>query len=178
MSNVSKLALGFAVIAATVCASPLALAAEKGAAAPTKSVALKNAAKNDIVDTAVSAGSFQTLATALKAAGLVETLKGEGPFTVFAPTDEAFAKLPAGTVEALLKDKDKLTAILTYHVVAGKVKAADVVKLRSAKTVQGKSVAIDATSGVKVNDAKVVKADIDCSNGVIHVIDTVLLPKE
>ncbi|MEI6340276.1 MAG: fasciclin domain-containing protein [Verrucomicrobiota bacterium] len=141
-----------------------------------KTVAYK-AATSDIVDTAVAAGSFKTLAAALKAAGLVETLKGDGPFTVFAPTDEAFAKLPPGTVEALLKDKDKLTAILTYHVVSGKVKAGDVVKLKSAKTLNGKSVAVDATSGVKINDAKVVKADIDCSNGVIHVIDTVLLPK-
>jgi len=131
----------------------------------------------DIVDTAVKAGSFKTLATALEAAGLVKTLKGDGPFTVFAPTDEAFAKLPKGTVEALLKDKEKLTAVLTYHVVSGKVKAADVVKLRTAKTVQGQSVKIDATEGVKIDNAKVVKADIDCTNGVIHVIDTVLLPK-
>ena len=125
-------------------------------------------------------GSFKTLATALKAAGLVETLKGKGPFTVFAPTDEAFAKLPAGTVETLLKpeNKAKLAGILTYHVVSGNVKADDVVNLKSAKTVQGQTVAIDATDGVKINDAKVVKADIDCSNGVIHVIDTVLLPKE
>ncbi|MGD9633152.1 MAG: fasciclin domain-containing protein [Pirellulales bacterium] len=133
-----------------------------------------------MVDTAVNAGSFKTLATALKAAGLVETLKGKGPFTVFAPTDEAFAKLPAGTVETLLKpeNKAKLAGILTYHVVSGNVKADDVVNLKSAKTVQGQTVAIDATDGVKINDAKVVKADIDCSNGVIHVIDTVLLPKE
>jgi uncharacterized surface protein with fasciclin (FAS1) repeats len=134
----------------------------------------------DIVDTAVKAGSFKTLAAALKAAGLVETLKGKGPFTVFAPTDEAFAKLPAGTVETLLKpeNKDKLVAILTYHVVAGNVKAADVVKLKSAETVLGQTVAIDAKDGVKINNAKVVKADIACGNGVIHVIDTVLLPKE
>ena len=106
--------------------------------------------------------------------------EGQRTFTVFAPTDEAFAKLPAGTVETLLKpeNKDKLAAILTYHVVSGNVKAADVVKLKSAKTVQGQTVAIDATDGVKINDAKVVKADIDCGNGVIHVIDTVLLPKE
>ncbi len=138
----------------------------------------KNAAQMDIVDTAVAAGSFKTLAAALQAAGLVDTLKGDGPFTVFAPTDAAFAKLPKGTVEALLKDKAKLTAILTYHVVPGTVKAADVVKLDTAKTVQGQTVSIDATDGVKINDAKVVKADIDCSNGVIHVIDTVLLPKE
>ncbi len=134
-------------------------------------------AKTDIVDTAVAAGSFKTLATALQAAGLVETLKGAGPFTVFAPTDEAFAKLPKGTVEALLKDKAKLTAILTYHVVAGNVMAKDVVKLKSAKTVQGGSVMIDTAAGVKVDEAHVVKTDIACSNGVIHVIDTVLMPK-
>jgi uncharacterized surface protein with fasciclin (FAS1) repeats len=132
----------------------------------------------DIVDTAVAAGSFETLVTAVKAAGLVETLKGEGPFTVFAPTDEAFAKLPEGTIEALLQDKDKLRAILTYHVVAGKVMAADVVKLSSAKTVQGQEVAIKAGSeGVMVDNAKVIKTDIETSNGVIHVIDTVILPK-
>jgi uncharacterized surface protein with fasciclin (FAS1) repeats len=134
----------------------------------------------DIVETAVSAGSFKTLAAALQAAGLVDTLKGKGPFTVFAPTDEAFAKLPEGTVETLLKpeNKAKLTAILTYHVVPGSVKAADVVKLTSAKTVQGQSVMIDAKDGVKINNANVIKADIETSNGVIHVIDTVLLPKE
>jgi uncharacterized surface protein with fasciclin (FAS1) repeats len=143
-------------------------------------VLLPKEAPMDIVDTAVKAGSFKTLAAALKAAGLVDTLKGKGPFTVFAPTDEAFAKLPAGTVETLLKpeNKDKLVAILTYHVVAGNVKAADVVKLKSAETLLGQTVAIDATDGVKVNNAKVVKADIDCGNGVIHVIDTVLLPRE
>ena len=133
--------------------------------------------QKDIVDTAVAAGNFTTLAKALQAAGLVETLKGPGPFTVFAPTDAAFAKLPAGTVEALLKDKAKLTSVLTYHVVAGKVMAADVVKLKEAKTLQGQSVAIDASKGVKINGATVVKADIACSNGVIHVIDTVLLPR-
>ena len=134
-------------------------------------------APKDIVDTAVAAGSFKTLAKALTAAGLIDTLKGTGPFTVFAPTDEAFAKLPAGTLDALLKDKAKLTAVLTYHVVAGKVMAADVVKLKSAKTVQGGSVTIDTTKGVKVDAANVVKTDIACSNGVIHVIDTVILPK-
>ena len=135
----------------------------------------------DIVDTAVSAGSFKTLVAAVKAAGLVETLKGDGPFTVFAPTDEAFAKLPKGTVETLLKpeNKDKLVSILTYHVVAGKVKAADVVKLTEAKTVQGQKVGIKVSDdGVMVDNAKVVKTDIDCSNGVIHVIDSVILPKE
>jgi len=131
----------------------------------------------DIVDTAVAAGSFTTLAKALQAAGLIETLKGKGPFTVFAPTDEAFAKLPAGTLEALLKDKAKLTAILTYHVVAGKVMAADVVKLKEAKSLQGQMIKIDTSMGVKVDNANVVKTDIACSNGVIHVIDFVILPK-
>lgn len=145
---------------------------------PVKNVAFVAEAQMDIVDTAVDAGSFKTLATALKEAGLIDVLKGAGPFTVFAPTDEAFAKLPAGTVESLLKDKAKLTAILTYHVVPGNVKAADVVKLKSAKTVQGQEVMVNATDGVKINNAKVVKADIDCTNGVIHVIDTVLLPKD
>ena len=134
----------------------------------------------DIVDTAVSAGQFKTLVAAVKAAGLVETLKGPGPFTVFAPTDAAFAKLPKGTVEDLLKpeNKAKLTAILTYHVVPGKVLAADVVKLKDAKTVQGGSVGIAASGGkVSIDGAQVVKADVAASNGVIHVIDTVLMPK-
>lgn len=130
----------------------------------------------DIVDTAVSAGSFNTLVAAVKAAGLVDTLKGPGPFTVFAPTDEAFGKLPAGTVDSLLKDIPQLTKILTYHVVSGKVKAADVVKLDSAATVEGSSVKIDASSGVKVNDATVVTPDVEADNGVIHVIDKVLIP--
>ena len=133
----------------------------------------------DIVDTAVAAGSFKTLAKALAAADLVETLKGSGPFTVFAPTDDAFAKLPAGTLESLLKPENKaqLRRILTYHVVAGKVMAADVVKLTTAKTVSGDSVNIAAGSGgVSINNAKVVKTDIATSNGVIHVIDTVLIP--
>ncbi|PSB19532.1 fasciclin domain-containing protein [Phormidesmis priestleyi ULC007] len=130
----------------------------------------------DIVDVAVNAGSFTTLVAAVKAAGLVETLKGAGPFTVFAPTDEAFAKLPAGTVEGLLKDLPKLKKILTYHVVSGKVMAADVVKLKSAKTVEGSDVKIDASNGVKVNDSTVVTPDVAADNGVIHIIDTVLLP--
>ncbi len=134
-------------------------------------------APKDIVDTAVAAGNFKTLATALQAAGLVDTLKGSGPFTVFAPTDEAFSKLPAGTLDALLKDKAKLASILTYHVVSGKVMAADVVKLKTAKTVQGSNVTIDTAKGVKVDGANVVKTDIACSNGVIHVIDAVILPK-
>ncbi len=134
----------------------------------------------DIVDTAVAAGQFKTLAAALTAAGLVPTLKGAGPFTVFAPTDEAFAKLPKGTVEDLLKpeNKAKLTAILTYHVVAGKVMAADVVKLTSAKTVQGSSAKVSMMGGgVMIDAAHVTKTDIAASNGVIHVIDTVLMPK-
>ena len=137
------------------------------------------AAEKDIVDTAVEAGSFKTLAAALKAADLIETLKGKGPFTVFAPTDEAFAKLPKGTVEELLKpeNKAKLAGILTYHVVAGKVEAKDAVKLKSAKTVNGASFKITASdAGVMVDKAKVVKTDIQCSNGVIHVIDSVIMP--
>jgi len=134
---------------------------------------------HDIIDTAVAAGSFKTLAAALTAANLVGTLKGAGPFTVFAPTDEAFAKLPAGTVEALLADIPKLTAILTYHVVAGTVMASDVVTMdgQSAKTVNGASLKISTTGGVKLNGStSVVKTDIACTNGVIHVIDAVLLP--
>jgi uncharacterized surface protein with fasciclin (FAS1) repeats len=134
----------------------------------------------DIVDTAVAAGQFKTLAAALTAAGLVPTLKGAGPFTVFAPTDEAFAKLPKGTVEDLLKpeNKGKLTAILTYHVVPGKVMAADVVKLTSAKTVQGGSAKVSTMGGgVMIDQSHVTKTDIGASNGVIHVIDTVMMPK-
>ncbi len=135
---------------------------------------------HDIIDTAVAAGSFKTLAAALTAAKLIETLKGTGPFTVFAPTDEAFAKLPAGTVESLLKDIPKLTAILTYHVVPGLVKASDVMGMdgQSAKTVNGAALTISTKDGVKLNgSANVVKTDIECSNGVIHVIDSVLMPK-
>jgi uncharacterized surface protein with fasciclin (FAS1) repeats len=145
------------------------------------SAATVRAAEKDIVDTAVDAGQFQTLAAALGAAGLVETLKGPGPFTVFAPTDAAFAKLPAGTVEDLLKpeNKDRLTAILTYHVVPGEVMAADVVKMSKAGTVNGKAVNIAVEGGtVMINDAKVAAADIQASNGVIHVIDAVILPPE
>ena len=131
----------------------------------------------DIVDTAVAAGSFTTLAKALEVAGLIDTLKGDGPFTVFAPTDAAFAKLPAGTVEALLKDPAKLKSILLYHVVSGKVSAAEVVHLTSAKTVQGSSAKITVRKGkVMIDKANVVKTDIMASNGVIHVIDTVILP--
>jgi len=137
------------------------------------------AADKDIVDTAVGAGQFNTLAAALTAAGLVETLKGAGPFTVFAPTDAAFAKLPAGTVDNLLKpeNKDQLTAVLTYHVVPGAVMAADVVKMTEAKTVNGAMITVKVDGDtVMINDAKVTTADIKASNGVIHVIDTVLLP--
>jgi uncharacterized surface protein with fasciclin (FAS1) repeats len=160
------LALGTLVAAALVAPIAVAPAAAQG---------------KDIVDTAVAAGSFKTLAKALTAAGLVDTLKGPGPFTVFAPTDEAFAKLPPGTLEALLKpeNKAKLTRILTYHVVAGKVTAADAAKLTSAKAVSGDSLTIAAHGGtVSVDKAHVTKADIAASNGVIHVIDAVVLPKD
>ena len=136
--------------------------------------------KKDIVDTAVAAGDFKILAAALQAAGLVDTLKGTGPFTVFAPTDEAFAKLPAGTVEDLLKpeNRQKLISILTYHVVAGDVMAKDVVKLHEAKTVNGQDVKIMVEGGnVMVDNSTVTKTDIQCTNGMIHVIDSVLLPK-
>ncbi len=156
------------VIAAMLAIGTVAMAAPKD-----------NTGHKDIVDTAVATGSFQTLAKALQAADLVDTLKGPGPFTVFAPTDEAFAKLPAGTLGDLLKpeNKDKLRAILTYHVVAGKIPSAKVVTLSSAKTVNGQEVKIKAMGGnVMVNNAHVVKADIPASNGVIHVIDTVILP--
>lgn len=131
----------------------------------------------DIVDTAVSAGSFTTLVTAVKAAGLVNTLKGKGPFTVFAPNDAAFAKLPPGTVESLLKNKAKLAAVLKYHVVPGRIMAADIAgKSLQVATVQGQPVRVDGSFGVRVNDAHVIQSDIEASNGVIHVIDTVLLP--
>ncbi len=136
-------------------------------------------AKKDIVDTAVAAGDFTTLAAALEAAGLVETLKGEGPFTVFAPTDAAFAKLPEGAVENLLKpkNKDQLIAVLTYHVLPGKVMSGDIAgKTLDVETVQGSTISVDATDGVKVDDASVTKADIKASNGVIHVIDAVVMP--
>ena len=157
-----------ALVALALAAAPTVVAAQGPAATPTK----------DIVTTAVEAGSFRTLAAALQAAGLVQTLQGTGPFTVFAPTDAAFAKLPAGTVEALLADREKLTAILTYHVVPGRVLAADVVKLTGAKTVNGASVAIRVVDGkVMIDNATVVTADVQASNGVIHVIDTVILPK-
>jgi uncharacterized surface protein with fasciclin (FAS1) repeats len=130
-----------------------------------------------IVQTAIDSGFFKTLVSAVQAAGLVDVLNGNGPFTVFAPTDDAFAKLPKGTVEGLLGNKDALKKILTYHVVSGKVMAKDIVNLSSLKTLQGGDIAIDATEGVIINNAKVAKADIECSNGVIHIIDTVLMPK-
>lgn len=134
---------------------------------------------NDIVETAISAGSFKTLVAAVKAAELVDTLKGVGPFTVFAPTDDAFGKLPDGVLQNLLKpeNKTKLQGILTYHVVAGKVLAADVLKLKSAKSVQGQDLTIDTSEGVKIDGANAIKTDIQCSNGVIHVIDAVVIPK-
>ena len=157
----TALLLGFVVVAPSKAAEPAA-------------------ATKDIVDTAVAAGSFKTLAAALQAAGLVDTLKGKGPFTVFAPTDEAFAKLPKGTVEDLLKpeNKAKLTAILTYHVVPGAVKSAQAMTLSSAKTVNGKALTLKVDGGaLHVDSAKVVTADIEASNGVIHVIDTVVIPQ-
>lgn len=164
-----KLIISGLFFLATLIALPGAMAGSMGDQ--------KSQDSKDIVDTAVSAGSFNTLATALKAGDLVETLKGSGPFTVFAPTDEAFAKLPEGTLEALLKDKDKLRAILTYHVVPGKVMAAQVVTIDEAKTVNGKKIKVSKQDdGVQVDKAKVVKTDIVASNGVIHVIDTVLIP--
>lgn len=136
------------------------------------------AAEMDLVDTAVSAGSFKTLAQALTAADLVETLKGDGPYTVFAPTDAAFAKLPQGTLDTLLKDKAKLTKVLLYHVVPGAVRASDVVNLEEAATAQGQLLRIETSgAGVQINDANVIKADIEASNGVIHVVDTVLIPQ-
>ncbi len=162
MNRISKLAVGAAVAAAFVAAPASAQMGGK-----------------DIVDVAVEAGSFTTLAAALEAAGLVDVLKGDGPFTVFAPTDEAFAKLPEGTVEALLADKDALTAILTYHVVPGKVMSSDVVGLTEAETVNGAKIAV-AVEGesVKINDATVTAVDVAASNGVIHVIDSVILPPQ
>ena len=155
----------------------LSIAACGGSSKPATAPMTEPTATADIVDTAIAAGSFKTLVAAVQAAGLVDTLKGPGPFTVFAPTDEAFAKLPPGTVEALLADKAKLTAILTYHVVAGKVMSKDVAMMKTAKTVNGAELTIDTSAGVKVDGATVIKADIEASNGVIHVIDTVVVPK-
>ena len=173
MKNI--LALPFLVLGLAVSACGAADTTEPQSAADTSAPS-----KQDIVDTAVAAGSFKTLAAALEAADLVGTLKGAGPFTVFAPTDEAFAKLPAGTVEDLLKpeNKAKLQSVLTYHVVPGRVGSEQVAGMSAAKTVQGSDVKISSESGgVMVNDAKVVQVDIGCSNGVIHVLDSVLIPQ-
>ena len=159
-----KVALGTLALVMSLATSPAMLVAQS----------------KDIVDTAVAAGTFNTLAKALQAAGLVDTLKGKGPFTVFAPTDSAFAKLPAGTLDSLLKpeNKQQLRRILTYHVVPGKVMAADVVKLNQAKAVSGDTIAVAAKGGaVTVDAARVTQADVPASNGVIHVIDAVILPK-
>jgi len=165
----SAVAVGAGAYATQVAPTPARADHHEKAATSTK----------DIVDTAVAAGQFKTLAAALEAGGLVETLKGDGPFTVFAPSDAAFAKLPAGTVESLLKpeNKEKLVAILKYHVVSGKVMAKDVMGLEKAKTVNGKEVKVKTKDGkVMIDDATVAKADVAASNGVIHVIDTVLMP--
>ena len=169
---------------AAVAVPALAVAGDKCPAsqavtAPVETVFVDHHMEKDIVDTAVAAGDFETLVAAVKAAGLVETLKGDGPFTVFAPTDAAFAKIPKSTLQDLLKpeNKDKLTAILTYHVVSGKVMAADVVKITEAETVNGAKAPVKVVGDtVMIGDAKVVKTDIKTSNGVIHVIDTVLMP--
>jgi uncharacterized surface protein with fasciclin (FAS1) repeats len=174
--NTRRTLIAGALGLAAALAAPLAFVA-----APAPAVAAEDAkaAGKDVVDTAVAAGQFKTLAAALGAAGLVDTLKGAGPFTVFAPTDEAFAELPAGTVETLLKpeNKEKLVAILTYHVVAGRAMAADVKDGASLKTVNGKAATASVKDGkVMVGNATVVKADVAASNGVIHVIDTVLIP--
>ena len=179
MSRATKCSVAITAAAMLLSSSSFAVAGDKCPLHSATPVALKKEAKMDIVDTAVNAGSFKTLAAALKAAGLVDTLKGTGPFTVFAPTDEAFAKLPPGTVETLLKpeNKAKLAGILTYHVVSGNVKADDVVNLKSAKTVQGSDVKIVVKGkDVMINAAKVVAVDIEASNGVIHVIDSVIMP--
>ena len=164
----------------STCSKVLIMVAAVGLLPLSTAFAKEKCAAKDIVDTAVSAGSFKTLAAALKAADLIETLKGDGPFTVFAPTDKAFAKLPEGTVADLLKpeNKAKLVAVLTYHVVPGKVMAADVVKLTTAKTVQGSKVTVKVDGDkVMIDGANVTKTDIACTNGVIHVIDAVILPK-
>ncbi len=168
-------------ICGVLAAAAVASAEEKAPPKVTAAKPVVESAELDIVETAAKNGEFKTLVAALQAADLVETLQGKGPFTVFAPTDDAFAKLPNGTVESLLKpeNKAKLAAILTYHVVPGKVMAADAAKLKTAKTVNGEAIAISAQGeNVRINNAKVSTADIVCTNGVIHVIDTVLMPKE
>lgn len=160
-----------AAVALTVTGAGSALAGNCGS----KSAATAASSK-DIVDTAVSAGDFNTLVTAVQEAGLVETLKGEGPFTVFAPTDEAFAAIPPEKLQALLADKEALTAVLTYHVVPGSYAAADVVARSSLRSVQGSEISVSTDSGAKVDDANIIMTDIQCSNGVIHVIDAVIVP--
>lgn len=174
----STLTTFFFALALILVANP-GLMADCGAShSKTASTAKMASTKMDIVETAVSAENFSTLVTAVKAAGLVEALKGEGPFTVFAPTDEAFAKLPEGAIEALLNDKEKLAAVLTYHVVPGKVMASDVVKVDKAQTLNGQDVKVKVDKNmVMVDNANVVATDILCSNGVIHVIDEVILPE-
>jgi uncharacterized surface protein with fasciclin (FAS1) repeats len=164
-------------LSSLVLAAALALSACSSSGSRAQSPASTPAASGDIVDIAASNPDFSTLVTAVKAADLVDTLKGPGPFTVFAPTNDAFARLPAGALDALLADKAALTKVLTYHVVAGKVGSGDVVKLTRAATVQGGEIMIDSSDGVRINGAKVVITDIQASNGVIHVIDTVLLPE-
>ena len=169
------------LVVATIAVASVSFAQKKDTKAPEAAKEAPAAAAKDIVDTAVAAGSFNTLATALKEAGLIETLKGKGPFTVFAPTDEAFAKIAKKDLDALLKDKKKLTAVLTYHVVSGSVMAADVVKMKDGskvKTVEGREFTLGLKDGkVSVDGANVVKTDIAASNGVIHVIDTVIMPR-
>ncbi len=175
MTSITKTLTAGAVAAAiTVAAGLAAPGALAGSYGMQKTA--QTMESSDIVDTAVAAGSFTTLVKAVQAAGLVDTLKGPGPFTVFAPSDAAFAKIPADKLNALLADKAALTKVLTYHVVPGKVMAADVASLDSAKTVQGQAVKISTSEGVKVDNANVVRTDIIASNGVIHVIDTVILP--
>lgn len=161
----------YAVLISTVLLVGLCMAGSNSMDAKTET-----ATEMDIVDTAVAAGSFNTLVSALEAAGLVDTLKGEGPFTVFAPTDEAFAKIPEDQIQALLANKTQLTEVLTYHVVAGSVMSTDLENGMQVETLQGGNLSINTTEGVMVNDAKVVQADIECTNGVIHAIDTVLMP--
>ncbi len=173
--NLLKIALLPAFILAAIVAAISVLATSIDNAVAASST--KSAQQMDIVDTAVAAGDFTTLVKAVQAAGLVDTLKGEGPYTVFAPTDEAFAKLSEEQLNRLLSNKEALTDVLTYHVVSGKVMASDVAKLKSAETVQGQSLTINTSNGVQVENAKVVKADIETSNGIIHVIDTVMIPK-
>ncbi len=168
--GIKRLFLAVAVVVPAIGLAACANTSKQSASAP----------KADIVDTAVSAGSFKTLVAAVQAADLVDTLKADGPYTVFAPTDAAFAKLPDGTVDSLLKpeNKDKLVQILTYHVVPGKIMSSDIAgKQLAAKTVEGQNLKVDATQSVKINNATVTTADVEASNGVIHVIDTVLLPQ-